>query len=194
MKSKLIITGLVLESLLAGAADMTRNDINKQLSELAKKPVPEKLSPGAMCYSIAISANRVEYHCPSCKTKTFYNSNHAPKINFSTGIEQIRKWTVELKKLGLDCKIDESDFCPKCSKNKKFDKKHFRTLYWVITIDKRIIRNKIKSLDYQILTAFLAKKTKVKTFAGREESLKKYIPRLRQLLGITRVNKHKKSL
>jgi hypothetical protein len=184
MKKELIITGLILESLLAGAADMTRDDINKQLSELAKKPAPKKLSPGAMCYKMATLPNRIEYHCPSCKTKTFYNRNHAPKINFSTGIERIRKWPAELKKLGLDCKIDESDFCPKCSKKKKFGKKHLRTLYWVITIDKRIIRNKIKSLDYQILTAFLAKKTKVKTFAGREESLKKYLLRLHQLLGV----------
>ncbi len=178
MKSKLIITGLMLESLLASAADITRDDINKQLGKLAREPVPTKLSPGAMCYKIAMPPDRIEYYCPACKSKTFYNRLSAPIADYN----QIRKWVGDLKKLGLDCKIDESDFCPKCSKNKQ----NAPALYWEISINKKKIRSKVESLDYQILTAFLEKKAKVKTFAGREEPLKKYLPRLRQLLGITK--------
>ncbi len=183
MKKKLIITGLMLESLLSSAADMTRDDINKQLGKIAKEPAPQNLSPGAMCYEVAAPPNRVEYYCPVCKSKTFYDWTSAPVVGF-TKIEEIRKWPVELKKFGLDCKIDESDFCPKCSKNKKNDAQQPRFLYWEITVGKRQIRSKVQSLDYQILAAFMAKKAKVKTFAGREEPLKKYLPRLRQLLGI----------
>jgi len=181
MKSKLIITGLMLESLLASAADMTRDDINKQLEKIAKEPAPQKLAKGAMCYKVAMPPDRIEYYCPVCKTRTFYNRALAPMVGL-TKIEEIRKWPAELKKLGLNCKIDESDFCPKCSKNKN----QVPALYWEITVGKQKIRNKVENVDYQILAAFMVKKAKVKTFNGGEVPLKKYLPRLRQLLGMTK--------
>lgn len=181
MKSKLIITGLMLESLLASAADMTRDDINKQLEKIAKEPAPQNLAPGAMCYSVMVPPSRIEYHCPVCKTKTFYDRIFAPVVGF-TGIEQIRTWPVGLKKLGLDCKIDESSFCPKCSKGKN----QAPALYWEITVGKRKIRSKIQYGDYNLLAAFMQKKLKVIISQGQEEPLKKYLPRLRQLLGMTK--------
>jgi len=187
MKSKLIITGLMLESLLSSAADVTRDDINKQLKKIAKEPAPTKLSPGAMCYDIAVPPSRIEYYCPVCKTRTFYDRTFIlNRITF------IRRWPAALKKLGLECRIDESDFCPKCSKNKKFDARHPRALYWEITVGKRIIRNKLQLSDYNLLTAFMQKKLKVAISQGQEEALKKYLPRLRQLLGMPDAGSAKK--
>jgi hypothetical protein len=184
MKKKLLITGLLLESLIAASGDISKDDINKQLEKIAEEPAPAKLAPGAMCYEIAAPPNRIEYHCPKCKTKVLLDHNSAPMRGFIK-IEQIRSWADELRKLGLDCKIDESDFCPKCSKDKVFDKEHPRALYWIITVDKREVRNKVQSFDYQLLRAFMKKELKVKTSTGREEPIKKYLPRLRQLLGLT---------
>jgi hypothetical protein len=190
MKRKLLITGLMLESLIAASGDISRDDINKQLEKIAKDPAPTKLVPGASCYKVAMPPDRIEYHCPKCKTKVFLDRNTAPMGGFIK-IEQIRSWADELRKLGLDCRIDESDFCPKCSKDKVFDKEHPRALYWVITVDKHEIRNKVEAFDYPLLKAFMKKELKVKAARDWESAIKQHLPRLRQLLGATD-NKKKK--
>ncbi len=184
MKSKLIMTGVMLESLIAGASNVTKEDIKRQLEVISDSLMPKKLAMGAMCYKPMSLPTRIEYICPVCKTKTIYNRRTAPHVGFNTGIDKIRKQVKELNDLGLKCKVDESDFCTTCSNGKKFDKKNPKALYWIITIDGRDIRNKMEYLDYILLVAFLKKDLKIKMINGREEPIKKYLPRLHQLLGI----------
>lgn len=188
MKNKLIITGLVLESLLSSAADVSKDGAFNQLKGIdSNGPVSTKESPGAMCYEIAAPPDRIEYFCPVCKSKTFYDRTFSINI-----IGFVRKWPAKFKKLGLESRIDESDYCSKCSKDKKFDAKHPRAIYWEITVDKRVIRNKLNFGDYHLLEAFLQKKNKIAISKEQEEMLKKSLPRLNQLLGTTDAGSAKK--
>jgi len=69
---------------------------------------------GAMCYDMAAPVNRVQYHCPVCEESTSYYSTFGDNIgdlyNIRLSISRITK---------IDVKLDESQFCKKCSPDVK---------------------------------------------------------------------------
>jgi len=119
----------LLGSLAVGGCATNQNStltpeelIDNLLADLAKKPIPENLAPGALCYSGPIFSLRehIDYHCPVCGGKTFL----APAGRFQYGMEGYDAFAkreeyqydliAEIQKLGLDAKIDERSFCEHC--------------------------------------------------------------------------------
>lgn len=94
---------------------LTRKQIIERLEVLAKKPVPETLSQGAMCYKTAATPSRIEYVCPVCGEKTLYNDDTGFWLNRE--ISECRSLATSIK--GINLQLDESRYCKKCSPDTK---------------------------------------------------------------------------
>ncbi len=176
MKKYFFITGGILAALASNAGDLSRADIDAKLKELADKPAPTKLAPGATCYEVAMPPNRVEYVCPTCGTKTILKNDTGWLL---PNLESYRKQTEELRKLGLDIKIDESALCSKCRQEESAANK----LHWEIKIDGKERKVNFEQSDIELLREFLKGNNKIDRGPGGEQPLKKYLPRLNALVG-----------
>ena len=177
MKKEFLITGGILAAMFADAAELTKAELQKQLDELKSKPAPQKLSMGAMCYECAARLDRIEYVCPVCQEKTLHGNTKYTSCLSS--ISSIRLLVEDIRKQGLLVTLDESSYCLKCAK--PANKPRLR-----LTIPLSPDRSKTMEItdisDLKILHAFLKKQDKVKLEQDREEPLKNYIPRLKEIL------------
>lgn len=180
IKKAICITTGIIAALASNAGDLSRADIDAKLKELADKPAPTKLAPGAMCYDMVMPPNRIEYVCPACGTKTILQNNGAvdktewilPKV------ESYRNQALELQKLGLNIKLDESSLCQKCSGKTNSSPK----LYWIIKIENEERKIELQDEDASILKAFIKGQDRLHTQV-QETPLKNHIKRLEELLG-----------
>jgi len=158
----------------------TKSDISQKLVKLSKKPVPKKLSIGAMCYEQAIPPNRGEYVCPVCGKKTLYSNNHKI-IKVVNDIFTYRKMVKQLNEKGLDIKLNETELCKNC---------HPLNTNYKLCITIKYNRSEsykicdITQDDLRLISDFLDEKTIHEFLNEREEPLKNFIPRLRILLGV----------
>lgn len=166
-----------------GEVSATKPDIDKLLKRLAEKPVPTELNLGAMCYAMALPPERAEYVCKVCGTKTI----HSTKQNRLAGgwdspalsVKYYRTYIEELKKLGLDAKLDESFLCSKCKKEGQ------SSLFLEVTIKNHVVRNGLVDMnDLRKLKAFVQGNLVWKGERDEEFPLKPELPRIRQLLGV----------
>lgn len=176
MKKYFFITGGILAALASNAGELSRADIDARMKELADKPAPTELAPGASCYKVAMPPNRTEYVCPECGTKTILQNNTGWRL---PNLEFYRKQTEELRKLGLDIKIDESALCSKCRQEESAANK----LQWKIKIDGKERKVNFKQSDIELLREFLKGNNKIDRGPGGEQPLKNYLPRLNELVG-----------
>lgn len=176
MKKSIFIAGGILAAMAANAGDLSRTDIDAKLKELADKPAPTKLAPRASCYKVAMPPNRIEYVCPTCGTKTILKNDTGWLL---PNLESYRKQTEELRKLGLDIKIDESALCIKCRQ----EESGTNILHWKIKIDGKGRAVEFKEQDIDILRGFLKENNKLDRGPGGEQPLKNYLPRLNELIG-----------
>lgn len=83
-------------------------ELEKRLKELAETEYKGELKGGAMCYANAISVNK-DYICPFCGKKTM-------RTNYDLWrIKKISKAVEEIKSLGYDAILNESEYCQFCS-------------------------------------------------------------------------------
>ncbi len=179
MKKEFLITGGILAAMFADAAELTKAELQKRLKALAKEPAPTNLAPGAMCYKVAVNPLRVEYACPVCAEKTLYAE--ANRWDLVANLASYRAAVDKFNKLGLNCALDETEFCAKCGKGVKPQR-----LYLVVRHeDKSESKTALQGeSDLQIISAFLEKKDRYTSGNDAEIPLKKQLPRLKQLLGI----------
>jgi len=192
----------LLLSLLAGLAanglsaeNLTREQIDQLLADLAEKPAPKDLDPGAMCYTMRFDFMREEYNCPICGGKTIFPKGErwalfAKTLNIPAKIK-------ELRNLGLDIKADERAWCNECRVKMEpvpnpgdifieitFNEKTTRTLLVYNDEQKDVYVGLGESFDFIILKAFLEGKSVWTVYNGRERPLQPELPRIRQLLGL----------
>ncbi len=132
MKKSVFVYGSLLAALLAEGADLTRAEINRKLAELEKSKPPTKLSPGAMCYKMAMPAlKRQEFTCSKCGAKTIYQ---AWEWNSTLSIARhLASQVALMRKLELNIQLDDSELCSVCAK----DKRVFETAYVKVPPDTR---------------------------------------------------------
>ncbi|MFH0896114.1 MAG: hypothetical protein V2A54_16905 [Bacteroidota bacterium] len=156
----------------------SHDDVRKMLVDLAKQPVPKEMSMGAMCYDMAGPPARAEYVCPSCGSKTLYTENNTMTVQW-----ELPKCREAMKKIkGLDMKLDETQFCKKCS-GKKNDKP---ALCLVVSYDNEKPHRtcNISCDDIRLVDEFLSGNTKHIGERDSEEPLIKHSERIKLLLNI----------
>ena len=119
----IIIDGKKNDSLSSNITDTilpmySKKNIEDKLKILAKTSPPKELAIGAMCYSVSMPPDNAQYICPSCGEKTLYKRDDYKNgiiiiDNCLQGIHQCRSGVEKIK--GINIKLDESQFCKKCS-------------------------------------------------------------------------------
>ncbi len=181
MKKSLTVASGLLAALAADAADMNKQDLEKQLQALEKAPPPTQLAPGAMCYAPMPPQQRIDYTCPKCGEKTVYATNNDGFWKVGN-TEAFRRGLKALQEKGLNCQLDETAFCQKCGKGAKA-KEFILEVSWPGQEKPRrtILQG---TSDLQILLEFIAGKDKHDNGPGGEKPMKDYLPRIRDLLGL----------
>lgn len=134
----------------------------QRLKELATLKYDTVLPMSAMCYSIA-SPIQEDYVCPTCGTAT-------PSTAFANGnIKSIVKKVEQMKMMGYDVKLDQSNYCEHCS-GKKVEKPE---LVFMIRFSKDAPYHIAKSniyAEYEAVAQFLRSKNDFVTFVNNDKS------------------------
>ncbi|MFH0887083.1 MAG: hypothetical protein V1843_02825 [bacterium] len=156
---------------------LSKRILETQLVELSKKPVPEKLGIGAMCYEPVMLPQRVEYTCPKDGSKTFYTDDTA-FVNWD--IPAMRRLIKKINNPSI--MLDESQFCKKESPNVTSPK-----MGLVVKLDgvkKPHITWGVTENDLKLIDEFLSGSNKHAYGNGAETPLKDDMKRIKELLGI----------
>jgi hypothetical protein len=145
---------------------------------LAKSSPPTNLSTGAMCYKVAGPPNRVEYVCPTCGVKTLYTETEAFRVHRDLPACRATINTVNC----LDIKLNESQFCRKCSPN--FEHPSIGIIIKYKGDPKEQIIWGISRTDLDLLAEFCQGKNIHSDNNDFESPLKNYMNRLQELLKI----------
>ena len=156
---------------------LSRKEIIKKLNKLSKTEAPAKLAEGAMCYKMAGPPERAEYVCPICGTKTLYTND---TWTITREIPSCRSIISDLK--AIDIKLDESQFCKKCSPKIK-DPALCIELKYIDETEKHKTCN-ISSMDLDLVSEFLKGKITHIGQTGEETPLKEYLDRIKTVLDI----------
>jgi hypothetical protein len=157
---------------------LSKEEIAAKLIILAKSDPPSKLSEGAMCYKVAAPPNRVEYVCPTCGAKTLYKDNLAYRIQ-----KDLRACRGAINKINcLEIKLDESQFCRKCSPKIEHPEIGIRFKYRGDPKEQTIWG--IDNTDLDLLAEFCQGENIHKDDYDFETPLKNHMARLQELLRI----------
>ena len=204
MKREMLMT--LLGALAAGgisAEGLTQKKLDSLLKQLAQKPVPNNLSPGAMCYMVDMPPERIEYVCPVCNSKTIIAEKQrwlfignrlgtyrrqmrqlkTIRLGATLDKRSTRRQIQQIKARGLDATLDERSLCETCRAKMK-PSPEIGDFFIEVTIGGKTTRTKIEDDDFPILIAFLKKKDRWEAGNGSELPLKDELPRIRQLLGM----------
>jgi len=89
---------------------LSRIELSGQLEQLPEMPGYYR-EPDAMCYSSAPPLDRVQYLCPVCGEMTVYKSS-----SYNGEIDNLQRYRLLVNKITkIDVKLDESQFCKKCT-------------------------------------------------------------------------------
>ncbi len=156
---------------------LSSNEIQKQLTVLAKRSPPSKLSDiGAMCYKVAAPPDRVEYVCPKDGEKTLYKNTMVHFI--MSDLPSIRSYASRMP--GVTVTIDESELCKKCSPHNDAPQVHMTVTF----ADRTHTVDSVTMQDLQLMFEFLSGKDRHLGSYDAETALKDYIPRLEELFGV----------
>jgi hypothetical protein len=170
---------------------LAREELLRLLRELAASPAPQDLAEGAMCYKVAGPPERVEYVCPRCGERTLYARSDSAGAGDRKGdwdmmecvardIPACRRRVVQIRGIGVE--LDESAFCKKCRPDEKDP-----VLELVVKFAGQEQPHRVRGVsegDLALLEEFLTGNPKHPVGAGREEALKKFGSRIRELLGL----------
>ncbi|OFY77589.1 MAG: hypothetical protein A2281_02025 [Bacteroidetes bacterium RIFOXYA12_FULL_38_20] len=162
----------------------SKEDLIRKLIHLSMSPVPENLQQGAMCYSAMREPDSVSYICPQCSEKTLYTISDKDFYQISNivryNIHSCRSMAEKIK--GLDLRIDEKQFCKKCSPDVVSPQ---LCLYTHIHGEEDTIKvSSISADDLEILQEFLSGKLIHSGDRDEQTPLKNYIPQIERMLGI----------
>jgi len=155
---------------------LTRTQLDKMLNELAKKKVSRQEIISACCYMTMPSPERIDYLCPLCKTKTHHAKQYS--VACAESVDWYRQQIKDIKELGLDIALDETDLCSQCRRDKTTNTINFYIIVWV---DNRAMRTQLEYDDFEKIIAFLKKEN---TYSFEERPLKDALPRIRKILGM----------
>ena len=166
------------------AQPLSRADVVKRLRQLADSPPPAKLSQGAMCYDMIGPPERFEYVCPTCGEKTLYarqgGDRQAEGWILGRNLLTCRRLAAQVKTLNV--KLDEAQFCKKCSPEVKKPGLSLLVTYPGETEARQT--NGITDTDLDRLIAFLAGKDRYDIGQGHEVALRDNLARLDQIFGV----------
>jgi predicted RNA-binding Zn-ribbon protein involved in translation (DUF1610 family) len=171
-----------------------RSNIGQRLETLARSDAPTQLSMGAMCYRMAAAPVTADYVCPACGEKTIYSRRAAGETarEYSNtrfieteipACRRLMKSIQDLKTEGLTFKLDESQFCAKCSPDLEGTPK----LVLVVSYEGEEKAHRIEGVtadDLGLLHEFLSGADTHKGEQGAETPLKDHLERLEELLGV----------
>jgi hypothetical protein len=165
---------------------LTREEVQNRLMKLSKSPPPADLKMGATCYRVAIPPNRGEFVCAKCGERTLYSSDSKDgRTNgwlISSELPECRRRLKEIR--GLDLKLDETEFCKKCSPSSKSPQLILITKY---RGDDQVHRFKgISSEDLTVLKEFLDGSDRHLSRTDTETPLSGYSARLSKILDLNR--------
>ena len=150
------------------AEDMNKDEIKKQLEELAKKSPPGDLSPGAMCYSMAMIVGTVNITCSACGL-----NNLVPKSGQTKRYEQLTRLAQ-----AVDMAVDNRYFCEKC-------KGEVEGLLLLLKVDGEEPRPVPITLErMKLLAAFLRGFDRYSGPTGRETAICEYVHVLKDMFGL----------
>jgi hypothetical protein len=163
---------------------LTRDEVHKKLLRLSSSPPPANLKQGACCYKMASPPNRGEFICPKCGERTLYatDSKDGRTDGRLIGIElpECRRLVGQIR--GLDVKLDETEFCKRCSPASTSPRLILLIKY---KGDALVHRFKgVTSEDLAVLKEFLDGKDRHSTFNEAEIPLSRYSERLSTMLDL----------
>jgi len=139
-------------------------ELEKRLKELSITPYFGKLNTGAMCYESGSAIISKDYICPICGKKSdIKNYDH-------WGISEIREIVKDIKSLGYDVILDETQFCEVCNGEKDTNP----YLYFKIRFSENSPYHSTNSnilSDYNCLLQFLLGKEKFTSDREVEKSI-----------------------
>jgi len=155
--------------------------MGKRLAELAGSEAPAELAMGKMYYEQA-APDSVPYVCPICGARTMYASDVGRKSwdVVSRVIPLCRQALKDVQ--GVAVRLDESQFCRQCS-----PKVRDPGLVLVVRYDGDVTVRAVGGItdnDARLISEFLPGTNKHVYGNASEAPLKKYVPRLEELLGI----------
>jgi hypothetical protein len=167
-------------------------ELQRRLNQLARSAPPKDLKMGAMCYDTAGPANRIDFICPHCGSRTAYanppwdagdGSSDELRRRFVMVTFDIPQCRDLIKKIdGLESKLDESELCATCCP--KVEKPSLiLTLRPQAGADIRRIRD-ITPDDLRVLAAFLNGKDRWEGEQEWEHPVKDRLQRLAEILGL----------
>jgi hypothetical protein len=183
---------------------LSRSIIDAKLKELAATAPVAPEGCAACCYApIGGSPDQVQYICPVCGEKTLYDQPEPPESKqddrdawlawlkareplefLSWELQACRQAIREIRAKGLSAELDELNFCRNCRPKAKAFTLELVIRYPDATASHRV--DDVHSKDFQLLREFLAGQVKHEGQYGSKEDLKVHLPRLSQLLGITK--------
>ncbi len=112
----ILTTGLLTFPHSVFSAELNVLERDAKIKALLKSRAPSDLSHGNTPYLVTLPPPRLKkYSCPLCGTQTFY-----PAPNWEIDFLEIQKKQVrELRNLGMNISLDESEYCAKCSQSKE---------------------------------------------------------------------------
>ncbi len=118
MKKSICIYGSLVAALLANAAELTRDEINRKLAELAKSDTPQGLGPFVSCYDMGSPLmKRREFFCSKCRERTIYNVwEQRSALDLAIELQNSLK---ELRELSSNIELDNTLFCSRCNPDKR---------------------------------------------------------------------------
>lgn len=165
-----------------------REDIKQRLQKLADSKAPVLNKMGAMCYEMAGPPETVQYICPKCGEKTHYTLGKDGEEGSDWHVNNFIEYELEpcrraIKAIkGLDIRLDELQFCRKCSPDVKSPK-----LAIVITYEGEKEPHRVEGIsrnDIQLIAEFLSGSNKHTDEYDCETPLKNHAKRLSELLGV----------
>ena len=168
-------------------ARASNGEIERMLERIETRPAPE-MKMGAMCYDMCMPPPVTEYVCPVCGEKTLYPVLEGDWSTPLNSLEDLRRMQAqsqgEAGKRGASVELDEKAYCRNCQPTAVA---HPAAVLVVRLPDGRQTRTEdFTEGDLGLLRDFFAGKN-VKVGAQDDEMpLKESLPRLRELLGMTK--------
>jgi hypothetical protein len=157
---------------------LTRAELAGKLKRLEEAPVPPP-QPMAMCYEAAAPPSTVDYVCPRdhSRTQVSTDSGLAERIRQLTALRMAVR-TVS----GLSLLLDESEFCHQCTPEPPPSPEPILVVKLPDGAEKRT--RGVAPDDLLLLREFVDGALRHRGDDGEEIPLSKFLPRIRELLGV----------
>lgn len=153
--------------------------LENRLKEIAADTTKIDLAIGAMCYKIAATKPGT-YKCRECGRVVSEKYSHYMLSTMSSIIRTVDM----IRAMGYDVVVDQSEFCPKCSKHRKVENPE---LIFKIRFSKKaeyhVAKSNVKN-DYVCLYEFLSGNQKFADRTGNEYLIRDNIPVIQKMTGL----------